>query len=71
MLHANNLFWSVARHSKYNLDLQDYALPCETAGRVSKYVLSGDHLQLPPVPKNKIQSTREAARDARRQLGWT
>ena len=53
MLHANNLFWSVARHSKYNLDLQDYALPRETAGRVSKYVLSGDHLQLPPVPASQ------------------
>ena len=50
LFHANNLFWSVARQDKYNLALQDYALPREIAGRASKLVLSGDHLQLPPVP---------------------
>ena len=32
------------------MKLQDYAAPREIAGRVSQFVLSGDHLQLPPVP---------------------
>jgi hypothetical protein len=50
LYHANNLFWSVARQPRYNLKLEDYARPRETAGRVSKIILSGDHLQLPPVP---------------------
>ena len=50
--HANNLFWTIARLPRYNLKLEDYAKPRETAGRVSKLTLSGDHLQLPPVPKS-------------------
>ena len=50
LFHANNLFWTVARQSCYGLALEDYARPRETAGRVTKFVLSGDHLQLPPVP---------------------
>ena len=52
LYHANNLLWTVARQSKYNLTLEDYAKPRETAGRISKLSLSGDHLQLPPVPKS-------------------
>mgnify|MGYP001413582745 CR=1 FL=1 len=50
--HANNLFWTIARLPRYNLKLEDYAKPRETAGRVSKLTLSGDHLQVPPVPKS-------------------
>ena len=49
--HACNLIWTLARQHKYNLDLARYHLPREIAGKVSKLVLSGDHLQLPPVPK--------------------
>ena len=52
LYHANNLLWTVARQSRYNLTLEDYAKPRETAGRISKLSLSGDHLQLPPVPKS-------------------
>ena len=36
----------------YGLKLENYAQPRETAGRISKIVHSGDHLQLPPVPKS-------------------
>ena len=50
--HANNLLWSIARQPRYNLRLDDYALPREICGRISKIHLSGDHLQLPPVPKS-------------------
>ena len=50
LYHANNLFWTVARQPRYNLDLGYYARLRETAGCVSKMILSGDNLQLPPVP---------------------
>ena len=50
LFHANNLLWSIARQAKYELDLQIYAEPREIAGRVSKYVSSADHLQLPRCP---------------------
>lgn len=52
LYHANNLLWTIARQPTYNLKLEQYARPRETAGRISKYLLSGDHLQLPPVPKS-------------------
>ena len=52
LYHANNLLWTIARQATYNLKLENYARPRETAGRISKYILSGDHLQLPPVPKS-------------------
>ena len=52
LYHANNLLWTIARQPAYNLKLEHYARPRETAGRISKYHLSGDHLQLPPVPKS-------------------
>ena len=32
--------------------MENYHMPRETSGRVSKKILSGDHLQLPPVPKS-------------------
>ena len=32
--------------------MENYHRPRETSGRVSKKILSGDHLQLPPVPKS-------------------
>ena len=51
LFHANNLYWTIARQSMYNLTVENYAKPRETAGRISKLSLSGDHLQLPPVPK--------------------
>ena len=47
------MFWSVARQTQYTLVLENYAEPRETAGRVSQYVISGDHLQLPPVPSTQ------------------
>ena len=52
LYHANNLLWTIARQSRYNLKLEDYHRPRETTGRISKCILSGDHLQLPPVPKS-------------------
>ena len=52
LYHANNLLWTIARQPTYNLKLEHYARPRETAGRISKLLLSGDHLQLPPVPKS-------------------
>ena len=51
LCHASNLLWTIARQSRYNLKLENYHKPRETAGRISKQILSGDHLQLPPVPK--------------------
>ena len=53
LLCANTLFWAVARHHTYDLELQDYAAPRAIAGRVCQFVLSGDHLQLPPVPQSE------------------
>ncbi len=50
LLHANNFFWAVARQHTYNLKVADYAAPREIAGRASQFMLSGDRLQLPPVP---------------------
>ena len=51
LLHASCVLWTIARSHIYLLNLQDYARPGEIAGRVSKMCLMGDHLQLPPVPK--------------------
>ena len=51
LYHANCILWTIARQTRYDLKLQDYAKPRETAGRISKMIMSGDHLQLPPVPK--------------------
>jgi len=53
LYHACNLLWTLAREGRYNLKRENYALPRETAGRTSKLILSGDHLQLPPVPKSQ------------------
>ena len=50
--HACCLLFSIARAQHYDLVLEDYAKPKELAGRVSFPCLSGDHLQLPPVPKS-------------------
>ena len=52
LYHANNLLWTLAREAPYGLQREAYARPRETAGRVSKKLLTGDHLQLPPVPKS-------------------
>ena len=52
LYHACCLLWTLARESKYNLKRENYAQPRQTMGRTSKIVHSGDHLQLPPVPKS-------------------
>ena len=52
LYHANNLLWTLAREAQYGLKREDYARPRETAGRISKQLLSGDHLRPPPVPKS-------------------
>ena len=52
LYHAHNLLWTLAREPVYDLKREDYAKPRETAGRISKVIHSGDHLQLPPVPKS-------------------
>ena len=52
LYHASCLLWTIARQSRYNLRLENYHKPRETSGRISKKILSGDHLQLPPVPKS-------------------
>ena len=49
--HACCLLFTIARERQYNLKLSDYAMQRQIAGRVSFLCLSGDHLQLPPVPK--------------------
>ena len=40
LYHANNLLWTIARQSRYNLKLEDYHRPRETTGRISKCILS-------------------------------
>ena len=50
--HAACLLWTIARQGRYKLKMEDYHRTRETSGRLSKKVLSGDHLQLPPVPKS-------------------
>ncbi|MDO7681295.1 MAG: hypothetical protein MUQ52_02305, partial [Pirellulales bacterium] len=52
LYHASCLLWTLAREAKYNLKRENYAQPRETMGRTSKVITSGDHLQLPPVPKS-------------------
>ena len=49
--HAACLKTTYARETFYNLDPTRYAMPNEILGRTSCVVLTGDHLQLPPVPK--------------------
>ena len=34
LYHANNLLWTIARQPIYNLKLENYARPRETAGRI-------------------------------------
>ena len=51
LFHGMCLLWTIARQSAYNLQMPNYARPREICGRVTKMLLSGDHLQLPPVPK--------------------
>jgi len=52
LYHASMLLWTLAREHLYNLKRENYAQPRETAGRISKIIHSGDHLQLPPVPNS-------------------
>jgi hypothetical protein len=49
--HAACLKTTYARETFYNLDPTRYAMPNEILGRTSWVGLTGDHLQLPPVPK--------------------
>jgi hypothetical protein len=51
MNHAACLLATYAREGKFRLRREDYAKPRERAGRVAVMLDSGDHLQLPPVPK--------------------
>ena len=51
MNHAACLLATYAREGKFRLRREDYARPRERAGRVAVMLDSGDHLQLPPVPK--------------------
>ena len=51
LFHASCLLWTLAREARCKLKRENYSQPREIAGRISKLVLSGDHLQLPPVPK--------------------
>ena len=51
MNHAACLLATYAREGKFLLRREDYAKPRERAGRVAVMLDSGDHLQLPPVPK--------------------
>jgi hypothetical protein len=52
LLHAACLRTTYARQHAYNLDTACYARPNEIMGKISVFVLCGDHLQLPPVPKS-------------------
>ena len=62
LLHANNLFWTVARQHIYDLKLQDYAAPREIAGRVPQFVVR----RSPPAPARAGQ--RILAGSDRRRL---
>ena len=48
LFHANCVLWTIARQASYSLKLENYVRPRETTGLISKLLLSGDHLQLPP-----------------------
>ena len=52
LLRAAALRTTYAREHKYKLDPARYAKPDELRGRILFLALSGDHLQLPPVPKS-------------------
>ena len=51
LFHAASLRATSIRADQFQLDLARYAQPTQLFGRVSFMLLSGDHLQLPPVPK--------------------
>ena len=52
LLHAVALRTTYARQHIYKLDIARYAAPSEIMGKMSFFVMCGDHLQLPPVPKS-------------------
>eukprot|EP00438_Fugacium_kawagutii_P008273 Skav206546 [mRNA] locus=scaffold504:308454:314438:- [translate_table: standard] len=52
MYHANALRHTYARKQKHNLDIANYTDANETFGRMPVLLLSGDFLQLPPVPES-------------------
>ena len=52
LLHAAALRTTYARQHAYNLNVARYAEPSEIMGKISFFVMCGDHLQLPPVPKS-------------------
>eukprot|EP00438_Fugacium_kawagutii_P029642 Skav202685 [mRNA] locus=scaffold1791:746792:748141:- [translate_table: standard] len=51
LLHAVSLRMTYARMLRYNLNPNAYATVWETFGKTGFVLLSGDHLQLPPVPQ--------------------
>ena len=51
LFHAVSLRMTYARALRYNLNTSAYATVRETFGKTGFVLLSGDHLQLPPVLK--------------------
>ena len=52
MNHADALRTTYAREQQHKLNRYDYTMPGERFGRMPFVIYSGDHLQLPPVPKS-------------------
>ena len=52
LFHAAGLRTTYARADRFNLNVAEYAQPRQIYGRMTFLALTGDHLQLPPVPKS-------------------
>jgi hypothetical protein len=52
LFHGAALRSTVFRADCYRLNINDYARPYQTFGKITFLLLCGDHLQLPPVPKS-------------------
>ena len=52
LFHAAALRATVCRADCNRLNINDYARPYQTFGKITFLLLCGDHLQLPPVPKS-------------------
>ena len=63
LLHAVALRTTYGRQHAYRLDIARYAQPSEIRGRMSFFVMRGDHLQIPPVPKSSglLESLEETS----------
>ena len=60
--HAGFLLATYAREAKFRLRRENYAMPGERYGRMPLLGDFGDHLQLPPAPKNNSMLTPLASR---------